>query len=89
MDFHTQARCERCAFFFGIFEEQDGGRPAILKGGQCRQGPPPTFIVVMPRARKNLETAQMEMVPFPERMTTPPIVMPDFWCGSYQPRVTS
>lgn len=87
MNFHKDAKCKDCRFFFGVFGPgKIEGEPPVLMGGQCRINPPASAAILIPQQRESIEAGGMVMVPSIERVTTVPHVAPDFWCGAWKAR---
>lgn len=90
MDFHSQAQCQKCAFFFAIFKPSDiDPEKTTLVGGQCRKATPTSTVILVPKEKQSVEDAAVVVVPVIERVTLVPHVAPDFWCGEYKQRVVA
>lgn len=87
MNFHKDAKCKECAFFFGMFgpSKIEGGEPVLL-GGQCRKSAPTVGFVLVPREIESVAAGGKVMVPHIERCTAMPQVAADYWCGEFKAR---
>ena len=87
MNFHKDAKCKDCRFFFGVFgPSKIDGAPPVLMGGQCRKAPPASSAMLIPKQQESIEAGGVVMVPAIERVTTVPHVAADFWCGEWKGR---
>lgn len=87
MNYHKDANCKGCSFFFGVFGPgKIEGAPPVLLGGQCRKYAPGATALLIPKQQESIEAGGMVMIPVVERVTTVPHVAPDFWCGEFEPR---
>lgn len=98
MNFHKEAKCAKCKYFFGIpsaMPPKVAGGPSEIKmlGGQCRRYVPTVgFVLIMEQrvVQQKVQTAEgpeVQIVPKIERVTSPPQVMAEFWCGEFEPMV--
>lgn len=90
MNYHKDASCKECAYFFAVFQASkiEGGKPQVV-GGQCRIRAPSVGFVPLPVVQQGTVASGGE----PragikiERCSAPPHVAPDYWCGEFKKRV--
>lgn len=90
MNFQKDAQCKKCKFFFAIFQPSELAKNEMkLVGGQCRIRAPQVGFVLIPKITEGTVASggQPNVKPVIERCSAPPHVMPDFWCGEFQPVV--
>lgn len=88
MNFQKDAKCKNCAYFFPVFgpSKIEGGEQQLL-GGQCRKAPPVVGFLVVPTPVQSIEQGGAVIMPKIERLTAPPHVTADYWCGEFRQRV--
>jgi len=89
MNFHKDASCKECKFFFAMFQPSElAPNVPKLVGGQCRKNCPTVgFAVVIHEKPGTVETGGNPTVTQKiERCSANPHVMPDYWCGQFERR---